>query len=102
MPACEKQKQNLSFCFWETICKSEFYETKKQSAEIKKQFSELEGLTNILVGIVDIDENPALAKEYKIGAYPTFILFKNGIEVTRFSGLHTKYDLINKVMTFLN
>ena len=68
----------------------------------KKQFSELEGLTNILVGIVDIDENPTLAKEYKIGAYPTFILFKNGVEVTRFRGLHTKYDLINKVMTFLN
>ena len=40
MPACEKQKQNLSFCFWETICKSEFYESKKQSAEIKKQFYE--------------------------------------------------------------
>ena len=40
MPACEKQKQNLSFCFWETVYKSEFYETKKQSAEIKKQFPE--------------------------------------------------------------
>ena len=40
MPACEKQKQNLSFCFWETICKSEFYESKKQFAEIKKQFYE--------------------------------------------------------------
>ena len=40
MPACEKQKQNLSFCFWETIYKSEFYESKKQFAEIKKQFYE--------------------------------------------------------------
>lgn len=40
MPACEKQKQNLSFCFWETICKSEFYESKKQFYESKKHFSE--------------------------------------------------------------
>lgn len=40
MPACEKQKQNLSFCFWETVCKSGFYESKKQFAEIKKQFYE--------------------------------------------------------------
>ncbi len=68
----------------------------------KKQIPILEELTNIVVGIVDIDKNQELVKEYKIGSYPTFLLFKNGEEVARFSGLHSKYDLMNKVMQFLN
>ena len=67
----------------------------------KQQFPVLEELTNIVVGIVDIDENPDLVREYKVGSYPTFIIFKNGVEAARFSGMHSKYDLMNKVMQFL-
>lgn len=67
----------------------------------KKQFSVLEELENIVVGIVDIDANKQLVNEYNITSFPTFIMFKNGNETERFSGLHSKYDLMNKLVSFL-
>merc|ERR1712126_228346 len=35
---------------------------------------------------VDVDENDDLAREHEISAMPTFIFFKNGEKVERFSG----------------
>ena len=67
----------------------------------KKQFPLLEELDNISIGIVDIDANKNLANQFNIKSFPTFIMFKNGVEAGRFSGLHSKYDLMNKVITFL-
>ena len=64
----------------------------------KKQFSIFYEMENILIGIVDIDRNPNLALKYKITSFPTFVIFKNGEEISKFSGLHSKYDLMNKLI----
>lgn len=68
----------------------------------QKQKPILEELTNIIVGTVDVDKNPNLASKYMISGYPTFILFEQGEEAARFSGLHSKYDLINRTMDFIS
>ena len=47
------------------------------------------------VGKVDIDQNMALAQQFRVVSIPTLILFKNGIEVQRFVGLTSKEDLKN-------
>ena len=57
-------------------------------------------MENILIGIVDIDRNPKLALKYKITSFPTFVIFKNGEEISKFSGLHSKYDLMNKLIVY--
>ncbi|MDD4062339.1 MAG: thioredoxin family protein [Candidatus Pacebacteria bacterium] len=51
----------------------------------------------INVGMVNIFENYKIAKEYKIPATPTIIIFKNGIAVERAVGLRSKEVLIQKM-----
>ena len=45
------------------------------------------------VGKVDVDQNMALAQQFRVVSIPTLILFKNGTEVQRFVGLTSKEDL---------
>ena len=47
------------------------------------------------VGKVDVDQNMALAQQFRVVSIPTLILFKNGAEVQRFVGLTSKEDLKN-------
>ena len=47
------------------------------------------------VGKVDVDQNMALAQQFRVVSIPTLILFKNGAEVQRFVGLTSKEDLEN-------
>ena len=63
----------------------------------------LKELTNndINVGTVDSDCNPNLVQQWDIKAFPSFILFKNGEPITCFSGLHNKYDLLNRLLDSL-
>lgn len=67
----------------------------------KKQNSELEKMEKIWIGQVDADNNSEIASKYGINAFPTFLIFKNGEEAERISGLHTKEDLLNRVMQHL-
>lgn len=55
--------------------------------EVDKKFEEIELVR------VDIDENKALATNFKIRSVPTLILFDDGKEVWRKSGLVSKRDL---------
>ena len=45
------------------------------------------------VGKVDVDQNMALAQQFRVVSIPTLILFKDGTEVKRFVGLPSKDEL---------
>ena len=45
------------------------------------------------VGKVDVDQNMALAQQFRVVSIPTLILFKDGTEVKRFVGLTPKEEL---------
>ena len=45
------------------------------------------------VGKVDVDQNMALAQQFRVDSIPTLILFKDGAEVKRFVGLTSKEEL---------
>ncbi len=67
----------------------------------KKQEEELKNLDKVWIGQVNSDDNPELAIRHGIHSFPSFILFKEGKEVERFSGLRKKEDLMNTVMKHL-
>ena len=45
------------------------------------------------VGKVDVDQNMAIAHQFRVVSIPTLILFKDGTEVKRFVGLTSKDEL---------
>lgn len=47
---------------------------------------------------IDVDKNPLLAANYQIKGVPTLMLFKNGMQVWRQSGVLQTNDLV-KVIT---
>ena len=49
------------------------------------------------VGKVDVDQNMALAQQFKIMSIPTLLIFKDGKEVQRFIGLTPK-DALRKFL----
>lgn len=61
----------------------------------------LEELDKVWVGRVNTDENKEIARKYKINSLPSFVLLKDGKEVERFSGLHSKFDIMNIIMKHL-
>ncbi len=62
----------------------------------------LEELDKIWIGRVNTDENREIAKKYKINSLPSFVLLKDGEEVEKFSGLHSKFDIMNIITKHLN
>lgn len=48
---------------------------------------------------IDVDKNQALAAKYQVRGVPTMLLFKNGKQVWRQSGMLQKDELINVITT---
>ena len=46
---------------------------------------------------IDVDKNKALASKFQVRGVPTFMIFKNGKQVWRQSGLVTKNELKQKI-----
>ena len=67
----------------------------------KKQEAELEQMDKVWVGQVNADDENELAIKYGIAGFPTFLVMKDGKELTRFSGLRSKEELMNVLMKFV-
>lgn len=49
---------------------------------------------------IDIDKNQSIAAKYQIRGVPTFMLFKNGKQLWRRSGMLQKNDVINIIKSY--
>ena len=56
--------------------------------EIAKEYS-----GKVLVGKLDVDENPATAEQFQVFSIPTMIVFKDGKEAERLVGLCAKKNI---------
>ncbi|MCM4163429.1 MULTISPECIES: thioredoxin [unclassified Arenibacter] len=68
----------------------------KMLAPILKQVKEEMGNTLKIVKI-DVDKNQSLASTYQVRGVPTLLLFKNGKQVWRESGVLQKNDILRIV-----
>jgi thioredoxin 1 len=67
----------------------------------KKQQPELEQMEKVWIGQVDADKAPSIASKHNVNGFPTFLVFKDGKEIDRFSGLKKKEELMSRIMKFL-
>lgn len=51
----------------------------------------------LTIAKVDVNDNRVLAKEQKVHNIPTLILYKNGQEINRFSGIQSKEIIISAI-----
>ncbi|WP_281989860.1 thioredoxin [Aquimarina aggregata] len=70
----------------------------KMQAPILKEVKDELGET-IKVVKIDVDKNQPLASKYQVRGVPTMILFKEGKQVWRQSGVLQKNDLIGIIKT---
>ncbi len=68
----------------------------KMLAPILKQVKDEMG-DGLKVVKIDVDKNQALAEKYQVRGVPTMILFKNGKQVWRQSGVLQKNDIVSRV-----
>lgn len=67
----------------------------------QKQNEVFKEIPEIWIGKIDGDKNPALVNQFGIMGFPTFILFKDGEILTKFSGLKNKFELMNILSKFI-
>ena len=100
------------FCMLKQLNKDNFNDELKDGLKLvefyapwcgycKKQENVFKELDKIYIGQVNTDENAELAIRFGIHSFPTFLVFKNGKEVERFSGLTNKFDLMNVIAKYI-
>jgi len=65
---------------------------------IEELAEELEG--KVVVGKINVDENPQMAQKYGIMSIPTLLIFKNGQVVEQFVGVQSKEVLKTSLTNF--
>lgn len=73
---------------------------KAQSPILKEIASELGEKVKVIK--IDVDKNPEIAMKYRIQGVPTLMVFKNGQQVFRQSGMMSKPQIYNILMNNLN
>jgi thioredoxin 1 len=68
----------------------------------KRQSRILEGFDTCPVNVVDIDEEPDVAKEYNVHSVPTLVIENEGEEVDRLIGLSQLGEVENAVESSRN
>ena len=66
-----------------------------------RQNGVLEELDKIWIGQVNTDEEQQLTQKKMITSLPTFIIMKDGQEMARFFGFHSKFDIMNNINQFI-
>ncbi len=66
-----------------------------------KQNEVFRELPDIWIGKIDGDKSPSLVNQFGVMGFPTFILFKNGEILTKFSGYKNKFELMNILSKFV-
>lgn len=61
----------------------------------------LEHQNTFIIGKLDIDENRRTTEAYKVKGIPTYIVFRNGAEVTRFAGAMPKAVFEQRILDAL-
>lgn len=67
----------------------------------QKQASELKEMDKVWIGQVNAEDEAELAIRYRVNSFPTFLIFNNGKEVERFSGLRKKESLMELLMKYM-
>lgn len=70
---------------------------KSMSPILKQLKSELQDFVSIIK--INVDTNPSLAAKYQVQGVPTFIVFKNGVQTFRQSGMLSLAQLKQVVST---
>lgn len=60
-----------------------------------------ENVDVLLVGKVNVDDHPDLARQFNVMGIPTFVIFQDGVEVNRFSGAMSKEALSANISAHL-
>ncbi len=71
----------------------------KMLAPILKEVKEELG-DKVKIVKIDVDKNQPLAARYQVRGVPTMILFKNGQQLWRQSGVLQKEEIKNKILSF--
>lgn len=51
-----------------------------------------------IIGKVNVDEAPEIARDYRVQSIPTLIIFKNGREVDRMVGVYPKDEIARRLL----
>jgi len=62
---------------------------------------EISNDTSLLVGKLNVDENPAKMQEYSVHSIPTMVLFKSGQPVKTIVGAKPKHLLIKELSEWI-
>jgi len=71
----------------------------KMMAPILKQVKENLG-NSVSIIKIDVDKNQQLAAKYQVRGVPTLMLFKNGKQLWRQSGVIQKEEIIKTILSF--